>query len=230
MLRKYTHRPWDGYRCNNGYYARINTSHQQLCTDICIREPQCLVLSYNVVERQCFLNSEPCALAERQSDFLLMVFRWHEDVQCVHWIPPPNTDIHIPTRLVENKPEQSARCAVGRMRRGMDIHPAHIRIDGKGHAVIDGGLLFGMDFDVLSLSYNCVFAWLPYTAGDNLPRGTVVTGFLSDIGLTYSIRYFRVDVNADVYGPLTRYVKLLVAHAPGIPGKFSPAADVKENR
>ena len=31
-------------------------------------------------------------------------------------------------------------------------------------------------------------------------------------------------------GPLTRYVKLQVAHAPGMPGTFSPAADFKENR
>ena len=88
----------------------------------------------------------------------MMVFRWHEDVQCVHWIPPPNTGIHVPTRLVENKPEQSARCAVGRMRRRMDIYSAHIRIDGKGHAVVDGGLLSGMDYDVLSQSSDCVFA------------------------------------------------------------------------
>ena len=32
------------------------------------------------------------------------------------------------------------------------------------------------------------------------------------------------------HGPLTRYVKLQVAHAPGMPGTFSPAADFKGNR
>ena len=32
------------------------------------------------------------------------------------------------------------------------------------------------------------------------------------------------------YGPLTRCVKLQVAHAPGMPGTFSPAADFKGNR
>ena len=31
------------------------------------------------------------------------------------------------------------------------------------------------------------------------------------------------------YGPLTRYVKLQVAHAPGMPRTFSPAADFKWN-
>ena len=30
-------------------------------------------------------------------------------------------------------------------------------------------------------------------------------------------------------GPLTRYVKLQVAHAPGMPGTFSPTADFKGN-
>ena len=32
------------------------------------------------------------------------------------------------------------------------------------------------------------------------------------------------------HGPLTRYVKLQVAHAPGMPGKFFPAAVFKGNR
>ena len=33
-----------------------------------------------------------------------------------------------------------------------------------------------------------------------------------------------------IHGPLTRYVKLQVAHAPGMPGTFSPATDFKGNR
>ena len=32
------------------------------------------------------------------------------------------------------------------------------------------------------------------------------------------------------HGPLTRYVKLRIAHAPGMPGTFSPTADFKGNR
>ena len=32
------------------------------------------------------------------------------------------------------------------------------------------------------------------------------------------------------HGPLTRYVILQVAHAPGMPGTYSPAADFKRNR
>ena len=36
--------------------------------------------------------------------------------------------------------------------------------------------------------------------------------------------------DALTHGPLTRYVKLQVAHAPGMPETFSPAADFKGNR
>ena len=32
------------------------------------------------------------------------------------------------------------------------------------------------------------------------------------------------------HGPLTRYVTLRVAHAPGMPGRFSPATEFKGNR
>ena len=39
-----------------------------------------------------------------------------------------------------------------------------------------------------------------------------------------------LDCNDFDHGPLTRYVKLQVAHAPGMPGTFSPAADFKGNR
>ena len=38
----------------------------------------------------------------------------------------------------------------------------------------------------------------------------------------------RVQVYSDLHGPLTRYVKLCVAHAPGMPGTFSPPPTSKE--
>ena len=38
------------------------------------------------------------------------------------------------------------------------------------------------------------------------------------------------DQSNFLHGPLTRYVKLQVAHAPGMPGTFSPAVDFKGNR
>ena len=42
--------------------------------------------------------------------------------------------------------------------------------------------------------------------------------------------YYSMGFGLGHYGPLTRYVTLRVAHAPGMPGTFSPTADVKGNR
>ena len=68
------------------------------------------------------------------------------------------------------------------------------------------------------------------------------TGLDTAVVITWSIItwYSGQNLNASLntqkthhisrYGPLTRYVKLQVAHAPGMPGTFSPAADFKGNR
>ena len=47
--------------------------------------------------------------------------------------------------------------------------------------------------------------------------------------MLWHFNHFCTEAN-ERHGPLARYVKLRVAHAPGMPGTFSPAADFKENR
>ena len=44
--------------------------------------------------------------------------------------------------------------------------------------------------------------------------------------------YLRWEHGCEIasHGPLTRYVKLLFAHAPGMPGTFPPTADFEGNR
>ena len=44
--------------------------------------------------------------------------------------------------------------------------------------------------------------------------------------------YLEVNdaIPVNTHRPLTRYVKLCVAHEPGMPGTFSPAADFIGNR
>ena len=42
--------------------------------------------------------------------------------------------------------------------------------------------------------------------------------------------YLHFTIYPNCHGPLTRYVKLQVAHAPGMPGTFPSAADFKGNR
>ena len=52
----------------------------------------------------------------------------------------------------------------------------------------------------------------------------------SSIALALSRLHDKNYLGGISHGPLSRYVILQVAHAPGMPGRFSPAADFKGNR
>ena len=55
-------------------------------------------------------------------------------------------------------------------------------------------------------------------------------GVQASLGLLKSGMLGILCHSSPLHGPVTRYVKLQVAHAPGMPGTFSPAADFKGNR
>ena len=57
-------------------------------------------------------------------------------------------------------------------------------------------------------------------------KDVLISKYISDIDV--ATWYVRTTMWTN--GPLTRYVILQVAHAPGMPGTFSPAADFKGNR
>ena len=203
-IKKYTNRPLDGYYCNNGYYANVTAIHQHRCTNICIKDPQCLVLSFNVIRHYCLLNSRPCAIAHKHPEFLLMVFRWDPDVHCSNWVPPPNYGVNVPPRLVENPPSQAAHCAVGRIRIGANVHPGHVGhvvSSSRGFFIVDGVIVAEhSNYELLSVSPNCTVAWFPYTAEETLPPGVLKSGYTENLGPTYSIRVWRPDVQIDSYG------------------------------
>ena len=58
--------------------------------------------------------------------------------------------------------------------------------------------------------------------------------FHGKISILHTFNIMAVDDlaadDAKSHGPLARYVKLRVAHAPGMPGKISPAAEFEGNR
>ena len=65
------------------------------------------------------------------------------------------------------------------------------------------------DIEFLTKEPACTLLRMPYTTGGLLPAEVISGGRLPD-------------------GPLTRYGKLRVGHAPGIPGTFSPPSTSKE--
>ena len=76
-----------------------------------------------------------------------------------------------------------------------------------------------------------MMAWC--RTGDKPLPGPMMTQHICDTRLRSGSTLVQVMVCYLItpsHGPLTRYAKLQVAHAPGMPGTFPPAADFKGNR
>ena len=84
---------------------------------------------------------------------------------------------------------------------------------------------------------------VPYTCPDHLSRSLWRTTVIPPTPIFWSseLRVFRLGLwyqrssgswsgHCGFHGPLTRYVKLRVAHAPGMPGTFFPTTDFKGSR
>ena len=197
--RKYITHSVQGYYCSSSYQVNITVTPQHHCTQKCIAESQCRVLSYNTVHHYCLLGTEPCAVADKHPDFFLMVFRLSETEQCVSWETGK-----IPKRMVESL-LHSPPGAVCRLRIAQDIHP------GLGFPKTQENCHFAApsrqeelapwpDYEVLSVSSNCTLAWMSYTPGDILPISAVQTGYITAVGHTYTARIYRTDIDSLKFG------------------------------
>ena len=119
-IRKFTNRPFNGYHCNTEYYANVTTIPRHRCTELCIKDPQCWILSYNSFTHCCLMGSELCITAESRLHSSMMVFRQKEVESCISWMSPLYNPA-VPRRLVETRPHQSRPGAVGRMVVGENI-------------------------------------------------------------------------------------------------------------
>ena len=197
--RKYTNNPMQGYYCSGSYQVNMTETSQHHCTHKCIADSQCRLLSYNTVHHFCLLGTEPCAVADKHPDFLLMVFRLTETEQCVSW----ETE-NISKRMVVSL-QHSPTIAVCRHRIAQDVHP------GMGFPQTKKNCHFTPpsrreelapwpDYELLSVSSNCILAWMPYTPGDNLPTSAVQTGYITAVGHTYTARIHDADTDSLKFG------------------------------
>ena len=62
------------------------------------------------------------------------------------------------------------------------------------------------------------------------PPGIYKTPYAFNIHVILILREAIIHIQCFHHGPLTRYGKLQVAHAPGMPGTFPPATNFKGNR
>ena len=163
FIEKFTRQPLNGYHCDIDYYANVKNILRHRCTELCIKDSQCWVLSYNAQNMYCLMGSEPCPSVVAHQHFSLMVFREKEDEYCVSWIQPLNNPVNWP-RLVETLPGRNTGFpgAVGRMKIGQNIHLGHIlqpRWARPGYFPIGGKEVSEpRNYELLSVSPSCSLA------------------------------------------------------------------------
>ena len=206
-IRKYTNEPLIGFHCDINYHAYYTNIEHHHCTERCMTDPRCWVLSYNSVNESCSLGAEPCAVADVHPDTLLVIYRDSLNEHCVTWIPPFNDPgyMHFTKRLVQTFPHHGYQYALGRMIRGSDIHLGSVASPGE-----DVGAFFAIDrvdevheptnYELLSVGPRCTLVWLPYKAGDVMPPGALKLGYVSGEGHSYGIRVYLADINSYGYG------------------------------
>ena len=194
---QYTHRPTNGYYCASAYTTNYTEIGHQPCVAHCITNPHCWVLAYNSREKYCLLGTQPCAKAVADDVFRMMTFRKHEYVSCIQWVWSDGSShqnrtaeqVHPYYQAVARRPIDG-EIYIGRSNPGL----------GKIFLARNGVALNYRDYYLLVVSDSRSVAWVPYTAGNPLPRGAVEGGYLNSLGTTYCMRVWNMRESTYLYG------------------------------
>ena len=194
--QRYTNRPLDGYYCNSHQYFVDDNIREDICKWRCLQSRGCGAMSYNPMSGTCMLATQPCAMAETHSEYRLMVFSRQEHKECAVWV---RDQAHIvPARIVTT----GSGGYVARIAIGGNTLVGNGNLPGQNwntYIAHEGQQIYYPNQDFLTVHPNCTMAWIPYTAGDILPRKALVTGMLKGRRL-YSSRSWHQPGNTWVAG------------------------------
>ena len=194
---KYTNQPLNGYYCNEYEYAQIDKVREDICKRACFQSEECGAMSFNPVSDTCLLATQPCSLAAKHDEYRLMVFRLQEHVDCAVWVRD-QAGI-VPARMVTTgSAGYVARIAVnGNVLVGNGNNPGQ---NWNTYIAHEGKQIYYRNQDFLTVHPNCTMAWIPFTAGNVLPRNAIRTGMLANGRRLYSSRSWHAPGNTWVAG------------------------------
>ena len=183
----FTRRPLNGYYCSNGLYKDVGQFEQLICTRSCIMSTNCVLFIYNPHNRTCLhlQGSQPCHMAVPHPEFMMMLFWSSVQDQCLISATHSNvrrirSDTGIP-RVLSRKYKDGAVCL------GTSNDGANSRFHFHGPA--DLTICPDVPMEIMAVNPSCTVAWVPYTAGDVLPRGAILMGYWNGKP-SYSTRHY----------------------------------------
>ena len=181
--QRHTNRPLNGFRCNGQPFTSPRGVTQTSCAHACVTSLSCSAMSYNPVTSACLLAEQPCVKAEKYDDFMLMIFRHQQHVDCVVWVRDQYGV--MPDRMLTGPDDAQ----VGRITVGGDILVGQAYKPGENwntYIAHNGNQIYFPNEDLLTVHPNCTVAWVPYKAGDTLPMNAITTGMLANGRRLYS--------------------------------------------
>ena len=195
---QYTNHPLNGFFCPDGQLQNITGIGQQQCTRLCLLDQSCRVMSYNTKDCMCMLGDTLCDVAVRHPDYLLMVFRSKETVDCIIWkhksVPLPSRTLYTYSTIY-----QIALCG---KQVGPDFLIGQGRADHYSYFGVrsTGGQNYGWNASVVTVNPVCTMAWIPFVAGSTLPRTALACGYLAVVGPTYCARIITAEDGELTFG------------------------------
>ena len=200
----YTRQPMFGQRCHldnpENLTILLNIARPQ-CVWNCLSSDSCLVVSQNHHLNLCELSPQFCDKVVPHENFTINVYGL-ERSQCVNWALPAQYDSKTTVEFLR-QPGLTIVLTVGRAKDSMGIYPGKYQnnIRKVVYAANASEFVKGSNCEVLLADPSCLWAWITFTAGNEVPIGAIEAGYYrNDVlyvargtfhGIQYGIGYYR---------------------------------------
>ena len=182
-----------GQRCvtdTEVYVNKTGVQHQHHCTLLCIKDPTCQVMNFNIAGRYCELGRGLCVTLEREVDSVTTFMSMDP---CLKWVPNLNNDVYKAISFGKFI-GSSDSIFVTRARMGKNKIPGKSVFSLTNAYYSWGGRekwLPKSESEYLTLSPECTINWIARnsSSGNTLPTGAVIGGNLADLPLYVARKY-----------------------------------------
>ena len=175
-----------GQRCITDNEVYINkTTLQHHCTLLCMRNPNCQVINFNIVGNYCLLAHRPCVSMEQNINFVTRYM--FTNTPCLKWVANHDNGVHsVISFPAADDPSDLLIVVRGRIGQNKIPGKRSSRTGEMHCSWNDKETKFTANqAEFLTASTECNISWVPHdsTSGKPLPVRAVIGGHMNDTPL-----------------------------------------------
>ena len=200
----YTKQPMLGQRCHlyePKYLTTLLNTGRAQCVWRCLSSDNCLVVSHNHHNNYCELSPMTCDKVLPNANFTINVYGI-ERSQCLRWVPSYQYDSKTAVEFLRQR-NNIIVLSVGRVKDSTGLYPGKYQKTRWTVDYITKASTFVTTYsncEVLLVDPGCMWAWIKYTGGNELPVGAFSAGYYgkdtlyvarSMFGIKWAIGYYK---------------------------------------